>query len=77
MKTVFILLINLLLTTAYTQSLEGAWQLTQRNGEPVSDHEVIAIYQDDYFAFGAKKNKKQCFFKRGRRFLQTIRKYIY
>lgn len=61
MKTVFILLINLILTTAYTQSLEGAWQLTQRNGEPVSDHEVIAIYQDDYFAFGAKETKSNAF----------------
>jgi hypothetical protein len=37
------------------QSIEGAWKMTHQNGEEVTDVEYIKIYQDDYFAFGAKK----------------------
>jgi hypothetical protein len=61
MKTAFTLLFNLILTATYAQSLNGAWQLTKLNGKPVSDREVIAIYQDDYFAFGAKETKSNNF----------------
>jgi hypothetical protein len=37
------------------QSLNGAWKLVSQNGKPVTEQEFIKIYQDDYFAFGAKK----------------------
>ncbi|PZX59772.1 hypothetical protein LV84_00981 [Algoriphagus ratkowskyi] len=36
------------------QSLDGAWKLTHQNGQEVKDMEYIKIYQDNYFAFGAK-----------------------
>lgn len=37
------------------QDLDGAWKLTHQNGVEVNDDEYIKIYQDDYFAFGAKR----------------------
>lgn len=37
------------------QSIEGAWKLTHQDGQEVTDIEYIKIYQDDYFAFGAKQ----------------------
>ncbi|WP_339875818.1 hypothetical protein [uncultured Algoriphagus sp.] len=40
---------------AEAQSLEGAWKLSHQNGREVTDMEYIKIYQDDYFAFGAKR----------------------
>lgn len=40
---------------AEAQSLEGAWKLTHQDGQEVKDIEYIKIYQDDYFAFGAKQ----------------------
>ncbi|KPQ17431.1 MAG: hypothetical protein HLUCCX10_06535 [Algoriphagus marincola HL-49] len=40
---------------AQAQSIEGAWKMTHQNGEKVMDVEYIKIYQDGYFAFGAKK----------------------
>lgn len=40
----------------YAQSLEGAWKMTQQDGQPVTDKEYVKIYQDGYFAFGAKEN---------------------
>lgn len=36
------------------QSLNGAWKLISQNGKAVTEQEFIKIYQDDYFAFGAK-----------------------
>jgi len=36
------------------QELDGAWKLIQKNGETVSDREVIKIVQDGYFALGSK-----------------------
>jgi hypothetical protein len=36
------------------QSLNGAWKLVSQNGKAVTEQEFIKIYQDDYFAFGAK-----------------------
>lgn len=36
------------------QSLNGAWKLISQDGKAVTDKEYIRIYQDDYFAFGAK-----------------------
>ena len=50
-----ILSIGLLLNDIQESStLSGAWLLTEQNGEPVTDQEYIKIYQDGYFAFGAR-----------------------
>jgi len=54
MKNLIILSILLVTSTVISQSLEGSWKLTEENGKKVSDKEVIRIYQDNYFAEGAK-----------------------
>lgn len=43
------------------QSLNGSWKLISQNGKPVTDQEFIKIYQDDYFAFGAKNTSDNAF----------------
>ncbi len=43
------------------QSLDGAWKMVLQNGKPVTDHEYIKIYQDDYFAFGVKNTADNAF----------------
>ncbi|MEX2349242.1 MAG: hypothetical protein WD554_00030 [Flavobacteriaceae bacterium] len=55
MKYITILFTLLFTFTLFAQNLEGAWQLTHENGELVTNKEVIAIYQDGYFALGAKE----------------------
>lgn len=55
MKYLFTVLIGLILTPTWAQNIEGAWKLTHENGKPVTDKEYIKIYQDGYFAFGAKE----------------------
>lgn len=40
---------------ADAQDLDGAWKLTHQDGQEVKEVEYIKIYQDDYFAFGAKR----------------------
>lgn len=45
----------LIVTTLFAQSLDGSWQLTHENSEMLTKNEVIAIYQDGYFAVGAKE----------------------
>lgn len=55
MKVLCSLFSILITTTFFAQNLEGAWQLTHENGELVTNKEVIAIYQDGYFALGAKE----------------------
>ncbi|MBD3626856.1 hypothetical protein [Cyclobacterium sp.] len=55
MKTLLILFLVALGTFASAQDLEGAWKLTHQNGDPVTEREFIKIYQDGYFAFGAKE----------------------
>lgn len=55
MKKYLFIPLSLLLCWANAQSLEGAWKLTHQNGEEVTDAEYIKIYQDNYFAFGAKQ----------------------
>lgn len=37
------------------QNPEGSWQLLTENGQKIIDKEVIAIYQDGYFAYSAKE----------------------
>ncbi|MAN89025.1 MAG: hypothetical protein CL555_20190 [Algoriphagus sp.] len=55
MKKFLFLPLLMLFGMGYAQSIEGAWKMTHQNGQPVEDVEYIKIYQDDYFAFGAKK----------------------
>ncbi len=54
MKKYLFLPLLLLACWASGQSLDGAWKLVMQNGKPVTEQEYIKIYQDDYFAFGAK-----------------------
>ncbi len=55
MKKYLFLPFLFLLGWASAQELDGAWKMITQNGKPVTDQEYIKIYQDDYFAFGAKK----------------------
>ncbi|MDR7129865.1 hypothetical protein J2X69_002211 [Algoriphagus sp. 4150] len=56
MKTALLLFSTILFFgLANAQSLDGAWKLTHQDGKEVKDKEYIKIYQDDYFAFGAKQ----------------------
>ncbi|WP_439488932.1 hypothetical protein [Algoriphagus sp.] len=48
-------------SVASAQTLEGAWKLTHQDGQKVEDMEYIKVYQDDYFAFGAKQVKDNHF----------------
>ncbi|PZX52708.1 hypothetical protein [Algoriphagus chordae] len=56
MKTTFLFILAVFFFGwAEAQSLDGAWKLTHQDGQEVKDMEYIKIYQDDYFAFGAKR----------------------
>ncbi|WP_339609321.1 hypothetical protein [uncultured Planktosalinus sp.] len=55
MKAFCTLFSILIASSFFAQSLEGSWQLTHENGEMLTKNEVIAIYQDGYFAVGAKE----------------------
>ena len=55
MKRLFILSVLLFSVTVYSQSLNGSWKLIEENGRNVTDKEVVRIYEDNYFAEGAKK----------------------
>ncbi|TRO67220.1 hypothetical protein [Christiangramia sabulilitoris] len=54
MKKLIIIPIILIASFVFSQSLEGSWKLIEENGMPVTQREVIRIYQDNYFAEGAK-----------------------
>lgn len=60
--TSFFLIFTLVLQA---QKLDGAWQLTHVDGVEVVNKEVIRIYQDGYFAYGAKKTEDDTFLKAG------------
>ena len=65
MKPLFFLL-SLFFSLANTaQELEGAWTLTEENGEKVTDREVVKIYQDGYFSYGAKARDTNKFLEAG------------
>lgn len=55
MKGYLLLPLLLLAFFVHGQQIDGAWKLTQQNGKAVTDKEYIKIYQDGYFAFGAKE----------------------
>lgn len=43
------------------QDLEGSWKLIRIGQENVEDREVIRLYKDDYFVFGAKESNSERF----------------
>ena len=55
MKTTMLLAFLFFATLVGAQNLEGAWKMTHQNGKEITEVEYIKIYQDDYFAFGAKQ----------------------
>ena len=55
MKKILFLPLVFLASTVFGQQLEGAWKLIEQNGKPVTDKEFVKLYQDGYFAFGAKE----------------------
>ncbi|MUP45292.1 hypothetical protein E0K83_05980 [Gramella sp. BOM4] len=61
MKRLILLAIILMNTGLYAQSLEGSWKLVEENGREITDKEVIRIYQDGYFAEGAKSTQDNSF----------------
>lgn len=65
MKNIVIALIVIFPLFTSAQALEGAWKLVQVNGKPVTDREVIKLYKDDYFAFGAKETDSDRFLAAG------------
>jgi len=58
-----VLLLSVFLSNA--QSLDGAWMLTHKDGKAVTDKEVVRIYQDGYFAYGAKAAQDNSFISAG------------
>lgn len=61
MKRIIILAAILIGTSLSAQSLEGSWKLLQENGKDVTNKEVIRVYQDSYFAEGAKMKENNEF----------------
>lgn len=61
MKRITTLLIFLFCLSLYSQSLEGSWKLVSENGVIVSDKEIVRIYEDGYFAEGAKDSESNEF----------------
>lgn len=55
MKNIFFLSLFFFFGMLSAQDLDGAWKLTEVNGEPVNNAETIRIYQDDYFTYGKKE----------------------
>jgi len=54
MKKFMIIPLMVSSTIMFAQDLDGAWKLTHKNGQPIAQEEHIRIYQDGYFASGAK-----------------------
>ena len=59
MKSLVILSVLLFTTGIFAQSLEGSWKLKEKNGKALINEEVIRIYQDNYFAEGAKNSNDE------------------
>lgn len=55
MKKILTLPLLFLAGMIYAQTIEGAWKMTHKDGKEVTDKEYIKLYQDGYFAFGAKE----------------------
>ncbi|MCH4822651.1 hypothetical protein ML462_05645 [Gramella lutea] len=61
MKRLVILSIFLCSTCLFAQSLQGSWMLVEENGKEVTNREIVRIYQDNYFAEGAKEKDSNKF----------------
>lgn len=61
MRRIILLGVFLFSTAIYAQSLEGSWKLIEQDGKQVTDKEVVRIYQDGYFAEGAKNKESNEF----------------
>lgn len=61
MKRFAIFCFLLFTTFTFAQSLEGSWKLVEENGKEISDKEIIRIYEDNYFAEGAKNSESDEF----------------
>ncbi|MDT0649392.1 hypothetical protein [Autumnicola edwardsiae] len=57
MKKLIILPLLILCFSIKAQGLEGSWKLVEENGKEITDKDVVRIYQDGYFAEGAKSSK--------------------
>lgn len=57
MKNLFLFAIFLIYSAINAQTLEGSWTLLEENGLKVDDKEVVRIYEDNYFAEGAKNKE--------------------
>lgn len=55
MKSFLVIVLIACCSQLLAQDLEGAWKLTHQNGQAINDREYVKIYQDGYFAFGAKE----------------------
>ncbi len=55
MKKLAIIVMLMISSGVFSQSLEGSWKLIEENGKEVTEKEVVRIYQDNYFAEGAKE----------------------
>lgn len=54
MKKLLLLPMFLFIGMLTAQELEGSWKLVEHNGTKMNDMEVVQIFQDGYFANGAK-----------------------
>ena len=61
MKRFAIFCFLLFTTFTFAQSLEGSWKLVEENGKEISNKEIIRIYEDNYFAEGAKNSESDEF----------------
>lgn len=61
MKKIIFFAALFIITGLNAQPLQGSWILIEENGKKVTDKEVIRIYQDNYFAEGARKKDSNAF----------------
>lgn len=54
MKKLLLLSVFLFSCFLNAQQLEGSWKLVERNGNNVTDMEMVQIFQDGFFSIGAK-----------------------
>jgi hypothetical protein len=65
MNKIIIIPLMLISSIIYAQDLEGSWKMTHQNGQPVESEEYVKIYQDGYFAYGAKELESNKFLSAG------------
>lgn len=61
MKKLIFLSLLLFTVAGFAQSLDGSWKLVEQDGRKVTGKEVVRIYQDGYFAEGAKETGSNAF----------------